>query len=343
MDRPPTSNPIVHTVFNNLSKQTEECIYELKGECNIHNTKKCSNHTNTTCPLPNNLSFTILKLLGVGRSGVVYLVDILGEHYAIKICSYLMHTEYHVLSTIDIERELNIPHIHPIASFLYQQFRHESVAIDIQSFDDIDGGIIHFFIKCYRDIITIFDKLYTTLHAFYWDIALANLLFDTVNHKCYVIDMQSIIYSKIEQFQPKQHGSSKLYCHHNTCPPFIYYTFRSIKQRIEYKATHKNLSDAELVALFDKHSAHQSRYQILSHILTIFVKYYGKIVRNLDEQRIIKKAIRTLSAHRSQPASEKLSMPFVWCSRLEVIQQLKYNTSNLDAAEKDDSIKHEFW
>eukprot|EP01083_Nonionella_stella_P052851 140068_1 len=367
-----------YSLFYNLSKQNEECIRELQGTVTYCEHTNCPDHTNTTCNITNNLSFKVLQRLGLGHGGIVYLVEILGEHYAMKLCTKSMYSQFKVMSTIGVEHNVNIPHIHPLASHLYHlsdgmsfffmealenaiswhQFRGGHIVLRsnetihtmnlyLRSFDTIDGGILHFFIHCYHDIIRILDVLYTKLHAFYWDIHLQNILFDTVNHKCYLIDLQVVMYSNIQQFIYE--STKRLHCMFrlDACPPLIFYKFRRIKQRKQYKAEleRKNISGVELLALFEKHSLNQSKYQVLHHLLTIFIRYYAELIFDTDGQRNL--AARLLAYYtklvRTLTVRSEMVIQSVWCRRLELIQMLKNSTNNLEAVENDDNIKMEFW
>eukprot|EP01084_Bolivina_argentea_P082258 148932_1 len=139
----------------------------------------------------------------------------------------------------------------------------------LTSFDEIDGGIIQFLMKCFNTILPILKTL-IEFNIYNDDINSRNILIDKYTHKCYLIDFgltrnltqQSLYKNNITVY------SDIFTCLHYSCSPYL----------LQYK---RNFNDYNLIQNQKqiKLIAYNSlKYQLWSMFFHFFVSSYTHII-----------------------------------------------------------------
>ena len=289
------------------------------------------------------------------------------------------HLEWRLLNLI-YEQDLNMPHVHPLIPFywfntscmvfmsaidnswllnnlylLYQKpkiFREQYPLITkesyIQSFNEIDGGLLDFFIKCYKNIIKVLEKVFYSLHVIYNDLHPQNIIVNNLTHECYLIDFGSLFQRQI--VMGNQRGKDmfnhklKYKCERISCAPRSHYYLKFRRVRHDFRWNHATITDIQVADILMQHAMDGLKYNLFSKLLHIFINYYADTILRFKDKEIgdkLFKMNREISTYCINPSKRNLES--AWCRRFEIIEILKTNTDNLYNSTKNQSVKEEFW
>ena len=170
--------------------------------------------------------------------------------------------------------------------------KHPSVTKEtyIQSFNEIDEGLLDFFMNCYQDILKVLEKLYVSLHVIYNDLHPGNIFVNEYDHQCYLIDFGTLFHRQIIAGNQRgknlfQHGL-KYKCERISCDPASHYNLRYRKDRDAFRwSDGANMTDIQVADVLMEYGMNGLRYNLFSKLFHIFINYYADtILRKQDYQ-----------------------------------------------------------
>ena len=342
----------------------------------------------STCKLPNGLSFKVIEYLAEGKTGILWLVQFINdEHkYVLKFgdiwrkCGNIQ-LEFRLIYLLH-EPDLKMPHIHSsipfywfnTSCFIFISYIQDSWLLNdlnllyvrpkiwseqypstftqytfIKAFNDIDDGILDFFIKCYKDILRVLKAMYLSLHVLYNDLHPGNIFVNNMDHSCYLIDFGTLFHRQIVTGNQRgknlfQHGL-KYKCERISCDPISHYNLRYKDDRNAFRWLEGiNMTDIEAANVLMQYGMNGLRYNLFSKLLHIFIQYYADtILREYDKETsaLLLKMNKELMHYCVGPSKDVLQR--VWCRRNEMIKILELKTNDLQNSTNSETLKLEFW
>ena len=292
------------TICHILPHQYRDCLINLPMNLEDEMESK-------ECKLPNDYSFQIHKMIGVGTRAQIFLVEFANddEHYVMKIARmgiYCRHSreEYDVLEQLkEANPSLNAAYLHDELPFYY--FRdypnkddcicimfikqiHDSLSFRNILHDDRSKlrelasqtppfNILKFVVQCYDQIMNVFEELFA-LGLLYQDINPANFL-KTLDGQCYLIDFGGLLTLDRETLLVGNMWHQRIYSPVQACSPYGLWNLTTpweradtTKQlRIEYPYLNDSMIINELRQMIRINLKYRWTHLLMMHF---FIKYY---------------------------------------------------------------------
>eukprot|EP01083_Nonionella_stella_P172274 590661_1 len=342
------------TISNDPEYQNIRHILPIEYRtCYQFDTSQSHVFTPRNCQLPHNITVKISRKLAKGKIATAWLtaVSFYKHHsteYAMKYVqgSFCVGLKYEYLFLRSIEKaakitNINVPKLHPTIPFyefhitpearrsclLFEEYVPNSVQLRVfpQQFKNhwnistaMGGEAVRFIMSCYDDLMNVIRTIYDETHRFHNDMHNKQIMVNTENHKCYLIDFQYVF--KLSQIYTR---TTKFKCKWHICSAAALSTLYNNRTRMAFRDEYlsNGHTEGESIQRLAEIGMFDMEYKVIAMLVHGMMPY---LISDANQTEYVQ--LMDLNRHIMTDGFNNRT----WCKRLELLSHLNLNVLDVD-------------